>query len=72
MIIEYDDVKPIYDGTFRTFFMKARAGEPHADVLHMVLHEDGRILEVDMEVRGNGDIVSGRGMDKEVCELCFS
>ena len=44
----------------------------YARSIPMVLHEDGRILEVGLETRGNGDIVSGRGMDKEVCELCFS
>ena len=70
--IEYDDVKEIYEGAFRTFFYESPTGKPYADVLSVVLHENGRILEVGMEDGRNDHIGSGRGMDKEVCGLCLS
>ena len=38
--IEYDNVKPIYDGTFRTFFMKARQENLTPMYYPRVLHED--------------------------------
>ena len=38
--IEYDDVKEIYEGAFRTFFYESPTGKPYADVLPMVLYEN--------------------------------
>lgn len=38
--IEYDNVKDIYEGVFRTFFYESPTGKPNADVLPMVLYEN--------------------------------